>query len=84
MGPVLCFGTSLPQIRMHQSVEFASASGDYGAGSSLHDPELTCERCLIVEWPYSATYGMTAVMPSPYATNKANLIEMLTYCRARA
>jgi len=25
-----------------------------------------------------------AVMPSPYATNKANLIEMLTYCRARA
>ena len=22
--------------------------------------------------------------PSPYATNKANLIEMLTYCRARA
>jgi hypothetical protein len=25
-----------------------------------------------------------AVMPSPYATNKASLIEMLTYCRARA
>src|SRR5580693_10641772 len=24
-----------------------------------------------------------AVMPSPYATNKASLIEMLTYCRAR-
>jgi hypothetical protein len=25
-----------------------------------------------------------AVTPSPYATNKANLIEILTYCRARA
>jgi hypothetical protein len=25
-----------------------------------------------------------AVMPSPYATNTANLIEILTYCRARA
>jgi hypothetical protein len=33
--------------------------------------------------PTSAT-TMLPVAPSPYATNKANLIEMLTYCRARA
>ena len=28
--------------------------------------------------------GLAVVTPSPYATNKANLIEILTYCRARA
>ena len=37
--------------------------------------------------PTSGLFGdlrQAAVMPSPYATNKANLIEMLTYCRAHA
>jgi len=40
--------------------------------------------CLIVELALFGDLRQPAVMPSPYATNKADLIEMLTYCRARA
>jgi hypothetical protein len=44
----------------------------------------TSERCLIVAWPHSTTYGKRPSRPTPDATTEASLIEMLTYCRARA
>ena len=54
------------------------------ASSSVHDPVADLRALLDCEVTVFGDLRQAAVMPSPYATNKANLIEMLTYCRARA